>query len=313
MAFRQTMGRVHRAVRSRRATGSSRPGTPRPSRTAKTAARRSASRTHRPSGSPPIPSAGCCTRARRGTASRDLEDDYCMLDPIKVSIVTPGVADKGGLDKRGIPATPRDRRICTIAASRSRRPPTSRSCSCSRSASRRGSGARCSTRCSTSSATTTATRRSLEALPGSSRLSRIYGGSGFATSRTRCSTSCKRVAADALARRGVLDAADADHDAERRLSAPGARRDRARAARGARRPRARHERGAVPARHPDADAGRVDRRRTTDRISATCARCGLGTSASRGSATTRTASRTATARYFVQCLKAGAGRKPKRS
>src|SRR5688572_26103031 len=28
-----------------------------------------------------------------------------MLDPIKVSIVTPGVGDKGGLDKRGIPAT----------------------------------------------------------------------------------------------------------------------------------------------------------------------------------------------------------------
>ena len=35
----------------------------------------------------------------------DLEADYCMLDPIKCSIVTPGVADKGGLDKRGIPAT----------------------------------------------------------------------------------------------------------------------------------------------------------------------------------------------------------------
>jgi arginine decarboxylase len=35
----------------------------------------------------------------------DLEDDYCMLDPIKVSILTPGVADKGGLEKRGIPAT----------------------------------------------------------------------------------------------------------------------------------------------------------------------------------------------------------------
>src|SRR6187399_3269378 len=35
----------------------------------------------------------------------DLEDDYCMLDPIKVSIVTPGVADKGGFEKRGIPAT----------------------------------------------------------------------------------------------------------------------------------------------------------------------------------------------------------------
>ncbi|MGH7586235.1 MAG: Orn/Lys/Arg decarboxylase N-terminal domain-containing protein [Gemmatimonadales bacterium] len=35
----------------------------------------------------------------------DLEDGYCMLDPIKVSIVTPGVAAKGGLDRRGIPAS----------------------------------------------------------------------------------------------------------------------------------------------------------------------------------------------------------------
>ncbi len=35
----------------------------------------------------------------------DLEDDYCMLDPIKVSVLTPGVTDKGGLDKRGIPAS----------------------------------------------------------------------------------------------------------------------------------------------------------------------------------------------------------------
>ena len=34
----------------------------------------------------------------------DLEDGYCMLDPIKVSIVTPGVADQGGLEKSGIPA-----------------------------------------------------------------------------------------------------------------------------------------------------------------------------------------------------------------
>jgi arginine decarboxylase len=35
----------------------------------------------------------------------NLEDGYCMLDPIKVSIVTPGVAERGGLDKHGIPAT----------------------------------------------------------------------------------------------------------------------------------------------------------------------------------------------------------------
>ena len=35
----------------------------------------------------------------------DLEDGYCMLDPIKVSVITPGVAENGGLDKWGIPAT----------------------------------------------------------------------------------------------------------------------------------------------------------------------------------------------------------------
>jgi len=34
----------------------------------------------------------------------DLEDGYCMLDPIKVSVVTPGVADRGGLEQSGIPA-----------------------------------------------------------------------------------------------------------------------------------------------------------------------------------------------------------------
>ena len=35
----------------------------------------------------------------------DIEDGYCMLDPIKVSIVTPGVEDAGGLAASGIPAT----------------------------------------------------------------------------------------------------------------------------------------------------------------------------------------------------------------
>jgi arginine/lysine/ornithine decarboxylase len=33
-----------------------------------------------------------------------LEDDYCMLDPIKVSVVTPGVAPNGAPDDRGVPA-----------------------------------------------------------------------------------------------------------------------------------------------------------------------------------------------------------------
>src|SRR5260221_723261 len=35
----------------------------------------------------------------------DLEDGYCMLDPIKVSVVTPGVAEQGGLNTHGVPAT----------------------------------------------------------------------------------------------------------------------------------------------------------------------------------------------------------------
>ncbi len=34
----------------------------------------------------------------------DIEDDFCMLDPIKVSIVTPGIRDAGGLGEHGIPA-----------------------------------------------------------------------------------------------------------------------------------------------------------------------------------------------------------------
>jgi arginine/lysine/ornithine decarboxylase len=35
---------------------------------------------------------------------RDLEDDYCMLDPIKVSVVTPGLNLQGKMEKTGIPA-----------------------------------------------------------------------------------------------------------------------------------------------------------------------------------------------------------------
>ena len=35
---------------------------------------------------------------------KDLEDGYCMLDPIKVSVVTPGLANDGSFEKRGIPA-----------------------------------------------------------------------------------------------------------------------------------------------------------------------------------------------------------------
>jgi arginine/lysine/ornithine decarboxylase len=34
-----------------------------------------------------------------------LEDDYCLLDPIKVSVMTPGMSARGELAKTGIPAT----------------------------------------------------------------------------------------------------------------------------------------------------------------------------------------------------------------
>jgi arginine decarboxylase len=36
---------------------------------------------------------------------KNLEDGYCMLDPIKVSVVTPGVARDGSFEPTGIPAT----------------------------------------------------------------------------------------------------------------------------------------------------------------------------------------------------------------
>ncbi|MGB8212140.1 MAG: Orn/Lys/Arg decarboxylase N-terminal domain-containing protein [Anaerolineales bacterium] len=36
---------------------------------------------------------------------KDLEDGYCMLDPIKVSVVTPGLSTDGSFEKPGIPAT----------------------------------------------------------------------------------------------------------------------------------------------------------------------------------------------------------------
>lgn len=36
---------------------------------------------------------------------KEIENNYCMLDPIKVSVVTPGVASDGSLEDFGIPAT----------------------------------------------------------------------------------------------------------------------------------------------------------------------------------------------------------------
>lgn len=49
-----------------------------------------------------------CWELRAGDAwhgFRDIEDGYCMLDPIKVSVVMPGVATDGSLEATGIPAS----------------------------------------------------------------------------------------------------------------------------------------------------------------------------------------------------------------
>ena len=150
-----------RAPRSSRrsATGSSRPGTRTPSRIRKSRQEdplrgRSARAARHRSGV-----LGAASRAKPGTASA-----------ISKTATACSTRSRCRSSRRASPTRAAStsaafrrawsRRICTTAASRSRRPPTSRSCSCSRSASPRASGARCSTRCSTSSATTTATRRS---------------------------------------------------------------------------------------------------------------------------------------------------------
>ena len=105
VAFRQTMGRVHRQFAEKGEwffktwnadTQCARPRRP---------ARRSASRMPSAEQLATDPQCWVLHPGETWHGFGDLEDDYCMLDPIKVSIVTPGVADKGGLDKRGIPAT----------------------------------------------------------------------------------------------------------------------------------------------------------------------------------------------------------------
>ena len=194
------------------------------------------------------------------------------------------------------PGEPRDRSTCTIAASKSRRRRISRSWSCSRSASRKGKWG-------------TLLNALLEFKRDYDSNAPLAAGAAATCRRSPaastavwdCASSptdvraAARLAADALARRSILDVADAGDDAERRVSAPGPRRDRARAARRLGRPRARDERRAVPARNSDAHARRVDGagRRPVSRLPAGAVR--RGTSVSRASDTTRTASRIATA------------------
>ena len=48
--------------------------------------------------------AGCCIPGEAWHGFEGLEDGYCMLDPIKVTVVAPGIATDGSFEKRGIPA-----------------------------------------------------------------------------------------------------------------------------------------------------------------------------------------------------------------
>ena len=51
-----------------------------------------------------IPSGGSCATVRPGTAIRQIGDGHAMLDPIKVTILTPGISPEGELQQHGIPA-----------------------------------------------------------------------------------------------------------------------------------------------------------------------------------------------------------------
>ena len=226
----------------------------------------------------------------------DLEDGYCMLDPIKVSIVTPGVADKGGLEKTGIPATlvtgylhykgvevekTTDFTILVLFSI----------------GITKGKWGTLLNGLLDFKKDYDANAPLEQVLPGLVKdHARHLRRHGPARSRRPDVRAAQVIEADAEHGGGVLHAARAAALAERRLPVPGARRDRTRAARGTRRSRAGHQRGALSTRHSDADARRSHRSRTTARTSATCARCRTGTSDSRASAMTRTASRTATAR-----------------
>ncbi len=103
IAFRQTMGRVHREFAAKKDWffNTWNPDQVREKKGAKPVAFADAS----PEFLATEPDAWVLHPGDAWHGFGDLEDGYCMLDPIKVSIVTPGVADSGGLDKSGIPAT----------------------------------------------------------------------------------------------------------------------------------------------------------------------------------------------------------------
>jgi arginine/lysine/ornithine decarboxylase len=61
---------------------------------------------------------------------KDLPDNWSMLDPIKVSILAPGMGDDGELEENGVPAALVTAWLGATASCRPE-PPISRLCSCS--------------------------------------------------------------------------------------------------------------------------------------------------------------------------------------
>ena len=225
----------------------------------------------------------------------DIEDGYCMLDPIKVSIVTPGVADKGGLDKRGIPAT-------LVTAYLHRRGVEVEKTtdftilflfSIGITKGKWGTLLNVAARLQARLRPQRAAGRG-PALPGRGP-SRHLREPGAARPGRPDVRPAQGVAADALAGGGVLDAPHAGHDAERGVPAPRPRRDRARV-RSTTSPTGCSPPASFPTRRASPCSCPASRRAPrTAPTSVTCARWRPGTGASPASATTRTASRTATA------------------
>ncbi len=120
-----------------------------------------------------------------------LADGFNMLDPIKATIITPGLDVDG--DFAEIPAfrRPSSPSIWPSTASSSKSAASTPSSSCSPSASPRAAGTRWSPSCSSSRTTTTRTTRCGRCCPSSARSTRATSASACATCASR-STTCTR-------------------------------------------------------------------------------------------------------------------------
>ena len=200
----------------------------------------------------------------------DIADDWCMLDPIKVSILTPGMGEDGKLEKSGVPAA-----LVNAWFNRFGIVPTrvtdfqvmflfsigitkgkwgtlltnllafKRAYDFESSARRGAAGDR------------RAISRSLPQRPA-------------ARPRRRAVRVLTREPSGRPAERCLRGPAECGHDAARGLRAPGRRRRRSRAGRRARQAHGGQRGDALSTRHPDADVGREFRRRrfAADRLSA---------------------------------------------